>query len=235
MSAPTVKYYGIDSTKITFREYWRSGFARPRVLIVLLLKILGVRLSDQHSIPWPIRLRDGLVSESEVSAATKEKLVPLVEECKKLGFENLCYQKIKSLFALSDLTIVSLVHSKKEIAARIFFGHVLSRKAARECLLCFMVSWLDNGIFLLTGNPNEKLVLDDPPDHDVLRLPDASVNELFQAHVKRLEKCCNRNLPRLIQSLDDFEKMVDSLEESGMRFRIRRGVLVETTPKVISC
>lgn len=235
MSGHAVKYYKIDSAKVTFREYWCSGFTRSRVLIAFLLKIFGVRLASQHSIPWPIRLRDSLVNESEVPTATKEKFVPLLEECRNLGFEVLCYQKMKNVLALSDVVIVSLVHSKKAVAARIFFGHVLNKNATRECLYCFMVSWLDNGIFLLTGNSNEKLVLDNPPDHDVQRLPEASVNVLFEAHANRLEKCCHRNPPRLIQSLDDFEKMVDALEESGMEFRIQRGVLVEMTPKEISC
>jgi hypothetical protein len=233
MSDQPAIYYKTDSTKITFREYWRSRFSRPRVLIAFLFKILGIRLAAHHSIPWPLRLRDSLINEEDVSPSAKEKLAPLLEECKQLGFESLCHQRITNHFAPSDILIVSLLHAKKDVVARIFFLQVAVRKKTQEHIHCFMESWLNNGVFLLTSNSNQKLVLDNPPEQDVLRLVNAPPKALFEAHTKRLEQSAGSNPPRLIHCLEDFEKMADALEESGIRFNIRRGVFTEMTPQEI--
>jgi hypothetical protein len=233
MSDQPAIYYKIDSSKVTFREYWRSRFSRPRVLIAFLFKILGIRLAAHHSIPWPLRLRDSLINEEDVSPSAKEKLAPILEECKQLGFVILCHQKITNHFAPSDILIVSLLHAKKDIAARIFSLQVVIRKTTQGHVHCFMESWLNNGVFLLTSNSDQKLVLANPPDHDVLRLVNAQPKVLFEAHTKRLEQCAGGSPPRLLHGLEDFERMVDALEESEMRFNIRRGVFAEMTPQEI--
>ena len=227
------KYYKSDSTKVTFHEYWHSKFSRPRVVLAFLFKIFGIRLSVHRNIPWPLRLRDSMVNGEDVSPSAKEKLAPMLEECKQLGFVILCHQKIKNHFAPSDILIVSLLHAKKDIAARIFSLQVVIRKTTQEHVHCFMESWLNNGVFLLTSNSNQKLVLDNPPEQDVLRLVNAPPKALFEAHTKRLEQCAGSNPPRLIHCLEDFEKMADALEESGVRFNIRRGVFAEMTPQEI--
>src|SRR5512139_2882647 len=84
------RFYAIDSTRVSIREYW-WGTRNPTILIALLLKFLRIRIPGATDDPIVASLAAFEVEESSVPEAVRQRFAPLLRHLVHLGFEDVIW------------------------------------------------------------------------------------------------------------------------------------------------
>jgi hypothetical protein len=217
-----MKYYKINSRKISFGEYWHissgSGF-----LIGWLGKLLGIPISFSKGIPEPQPFRENIIEANAIPPGVLKKLNSAVLDFRQLGFNQFWFYTLKNSLMAGSAYGVQALHSSHRTMGKIIY---VSFKTRESFVLGFLCELNDGTIF---GSANRKQDFNNPPNFIVQRLPGANASQLWELHQKTLAGFDHNNPPKIIAGFDQVAAFEDKTARLNHEVKIGRGILVEMT------
>jgi hypothetical protein len=216
-----VKYYKIDSRKISFREYY--NLSRAGFLIAWFYRILRIPLELPSGFPEPQPFRHNIVDTSAIPSGILGKLNAGVLDLQKLGFDHFWFHTTKtSLMGGASYGVQALHSSHKTIGKIICVSY-----SGRQSFLYACISELNNGEVLATTNYRPQF--NPPPGYAVFRRPGANTAQTLRLHQNKLAELEYSNPPKMINHLDQVEALEDKILRMSFEDKISRGIWVEMT------
>jgi hypothetical protein len=147
----------------------------------------------------PTSFRDLKVEETELLPEVREKLRSPMAAFQQLGFRTPWFHKDKQSLIPAQVGAVVLLHESGQAVAKVIYVKQTSGTVRIEKLVCAILSPLNNGNILCTGNRRREML--SPPGYETECLLRASPERLWQRHQEKLNKLRNRNPPVRIRNL----------------------------------
>jgi Zn-dependent protease len=221
------KYFQLDSRKVTYGEYW--NIVRSwKVIIPWTCKLLNIRMNFMSALPYFESVRELEVPEEEFSGRAREKLNPLLEECRKLGFNTPVFFTYESMHRDVQTSGIALMHSS---SATIRLTHTLGFKVnpPKEDVRIFLLSQLRDGTFLATSSQRQQFL--NPPAVIINRLVNAPLEKLIELHLRSLAELPMNNPVKGVTTADSLNEIWDQYEKLSRDFGMQRGIYVWMTPE----
>ena len=209
------EYYGIDTRKISFGEYYRIASNPVELVIFFLIKLLRVKLPQQYGFV-PLELRR--LSDAELPDQVNEVVTAHAEEAISLGFTDPVWNASNMIGSTSAVT-GDLRDPEGKAILRISYTRCVHPRLIEDIQYAF-VSWLEGGGVLVTSGMKRKL--SGPENLESEYLPDRPMSEVLRRHRERIEG-------RAVEPVPDMQRMaelVHGLERESFEYHRRRGVFV---------
>lgn len=221
------KYFKLDSRKVTYREYW--NIARSwKVIIPWTAKLLGVPMNFSSGLPYFETLKELEVPEEQFSERGREKLQPMIDVCRRLGFHTPVYCKFESMHGDTCTSFITMAHPSGA-AARLTYSVSLKVQPPKERLQILILSELGDGTFLLSTKKRQEFLT--APGILVNRIPGASPEKIIESHLQKLAGLPLNNSPKRAASADDVIGIWDRYEKHSNDFGFQRGIYVWMNPE----
>ena len=188
-------FYKIDSTRLSFREYW-WGCRNPTVLIAWLVKVLRIRLPCSSDDPNVFELRPFQVPE--LPENVREQFEPLVAELTALGFHSPICHVFNDPSHLTRICWMTFCHSSGRGFARIHHRVWTQPHPPRIYLFPIFITPFRDGGFLVSSAGKADMA--SPPNVGVNRRVGASGTDLWRSHEQALASQSETGSP--VQILD---------------------------------
>ncbi len=210
----------MDSTRISFSEYWRWKPGIP-FLILATLKILRRRFPAKVALPVVVTVEvvDPQAQQPELLGALAEP----IKACESAGRTLRLWYKMPTIGPIEGLAAALVSRDGYSVATALA---AQADSAQREVKLV-LVSRLRNGRFLTTGPGNS--LLDPPPEVDALRIPGASYARLIEAHDRRVDSRRGDLAP-----CGDVRELLRNHEQRAIDANVARGVYVPASPQEVA-
>ncbi len=222
---PTGTCYRFDVRGLTLGETWRISDGPISFLVVLVVKLLGIRTKPADGTLYPrepIRL-----APQQLPARSRQALEPAVAEWEQYGLRLVFYYTIRWLGELESAAAVLLSQDGK-LSATTSYLHATYRQFTVERMDHSAVSKMPDGVVLVTTG--RKRELEEPPHRRVHHLTGRTLAELAAHHRHRLSNIPVEPVQLTEASVADFVA-----EEEGRyaEFHIGRRVWIAMTPKEV--
>jgi hypothetical protein len=217
------KYYKVDHSKITLREYWNIGRSWKAFLAWGMAR-LGMPMASGPGFSAPESIAELEIPESDVSAYAREKLQPLMEQCTQLGFYSPRYYVHESIRRDVRTFVISMLHRSGEFTLRLMHARAANGPVPVEKTLAVLLSELYDGTFFFTSNERERFKV--PPGVSNNRLLGGTSLQLIESHQQKLARLKLRNPPKQVHSKEALDEVWNRYEKLGLNFQIGRGLYI---------
>lgn len=212
----------LDNRRLTLRECWYQTRSF-NVVVLVLLKLFRVRLSLPPT-PYIETLRDFAIDRDALPPGTATRLDPLVTELEGLGYHSPRFYRYASSRAQIELFFAAMVHPRGDSCARAMYVIDHQVNPPKERTLVGIVSLLRTGTWFVTSPVRAEF--EPVPNVEVLRIIDAPLSRLAEAHAAALDQRRDRHPPVPILTAAEAEAVSDRYERLSFDHRIRRGLYV---------
>jgi hypothetical protein len=213
-------YYGADTTKLTFREYWRWKPGLP-FLFMALRKLRGIRTNTGAYVARPERLTP--IDLATASPAHECALRPLLNQSRAMAFNmEFCY----TVPMLGPFDSLAIALTSADHLTLLLIAHLERVGAGRPALPAYVFySFHAEGYPIATSGGLVGLI-GGPPEIKGVRLRNSSLEKTWTRHHKRIETEKGNLLA--CRSADVAQTLLRILQRS-MDYNIERGVWVPFT------
>lgn len=220
--------YGLDSTRVTLREY-RYGTPLLLMPLVLLTRLFRISLPGSTDDPPVETLKPFEVEPSALPEEVREKFQPLLTEMAGLDFSQPIYHMIQLPHLATRIYWATLLHRTGQVVARIHYRIWASPEGQRTFLFPQFLSMLEDGSYLVTSGGKPDMLT--PESVRIVHHPKASVETLWQRHHDHL----NDLLPHSARPITHHEQLRAILERHHVEirnFNLDRGVFKPLPPEM---
>ena len=188
--APAPIFYRIDSTRVSWREYW-WGARSPKVLLAWLFKLLRVRLPGTSDDPAVESLSPFAVSEAALPPELREQVMPVLAELRAEGFTSPSFLCIDDVLHRTETVMVTCAHA--QAIGRVHLRRWRFIQPPKLTLFTEYISELSDGTFLwtLSSTPDTLAPRSCASEHHVGAAP----SRLWKIHCARLAQARKRATP----------------------------------------
>ncbi|HEV2329984.1 MAG TPA: site-2 protease family protein [Verrucomicrobiae bacterium] len=216
------KYLKLDSRRLSYAEYWKI-VRSWKVIIPWTAKLLNIPMNFISGLPFFESLRELTVPEEQFSARAREKLQSMLEECQTLGFDSPIFSEYQSMHRDACTSTITVMHLSGAVA-RLTYTVSLKMQPPRENTLCYILSELRDGTFLVTSNRRQQFFT--APGILINRLIGAKSDKLVEFHLQKLAELPLSNPAKRISSTDEMYDLCDRYEKRGRDYGLQRGIYV---------
>lgn len=216
------KYLKLDSRRLAYGEYWKI-VRSWKVVIPWTAKLLNIRMKFTSGMPYFESVRELVVPEEKFSRPAQEKLEPMLSEFQRLGFHSPLYTEYQTMHRETSTSTISMMHPSGAIA-RLTYSVSLKAQPPKENTLCYIVSELGDGTFLVTSNRRQQFFT--APGIVVNRLVGADPEKVIEYHLRKLAELPLGNCPKRISSTDEAFDIYDRYEKRSRDHGFQRGIYV---------
>jgi hypothetical protein len=217
-----VKYYKIDSRRVSFREYWHIAHGMG-IFIGWINKVLRRRIALASGMPEPQPFRDKVIERESLPPLMMKRFDGAAEDLRRLGFDQFWLYGAKEKLTGGISCGMVALHPAKTATAKVIYA--LFR--GREVQVTIFQSELADGTILATGN--KKRDFNPLPGVIVQRHVGESAAGLWKRHQGRIEALPSRNPPIMFAGLEQVAAFEDKLVQKSYDDKIRRGIWIEMT------
>jgi Zn-dependent protease len=223
------RFYRIDSTRVTYREYW-WGTKSPLVLLAWLVRLFRVQIPSSTDDPNVETLEPFEVEEDGLPPEVREAFKPLQEELAHLGFHSPIYHAIRIEFVETSIYWATFCHRTGRAMARIHNRIWTQPTKPRNRLFpVFMTGFRDGGYQVFSAGKPDLLA---PPGWDVHYRQGATATDLWQAHEMELEN--HRDQPIMPVAYPEQLRAFLHVQHAALcDFHVARGVFVPLSDEVL--
>ncbi|MDW7979558.1 MAG: site-2 protease family protein [Verrucomicrobiales bacterium] len=213
------RFYQIDSTRISLREYW-WGTKSPVLVIGLLLKLLGIRLPASADDPNAESTLPFLAEELPPDVA--HRFGPVAAELHALGFTEPVYHVFNDPGTRTSIYWATFRHSSGKYFARIQ-NRIwrLARKPDRGVIVMFFTEFAD-GTFLVSSSGKPDLAT--PTTVQMNWMPNAAIAVLWTKHEQLTAQASERKMIAPVASRDQLIAACERHHILLRDFNLERGV-----------
>ena len=217
MGATVTGYLKLDSTRLSYAEYWRWKPGLP-FLILASRKALGWPLEPKVLVPAvpALDIGDPQAQPPELVGA----LVEAIEVCETRGRAVEFWYTVPTIG--SNVGLAAALRSRDSMSMAVAAVSRARSGVFREVLLG-LVTRLRGGKFLATGSG--KSLFSPPPEVDQLRLQWRSYDQVVDAHDRRVESRSDAILP-----CGDLRELILEMQRLQINANVARGVYVPASP-----
>ncbi len=211
------RYIKVNSTKLSFAEYWRMSPGIVSFIIVSALKALRVRISLAEGIPYPDEL---LVMERiHIPPYALEKMAPIYDACLGLGFDEGFWYTIPSLGRQEGYG-AAMRSADGEVAASILYSQT-STDAGLEVVsgLGFHTRFSDDRLYA-TANIKEQLSA--PPNCIGFAMPKGNPQQVLEKHRHRIGNMSRTPIERI--QANGLHGYILRINQEEADYHLARGV-----------
>lgn len=212
-------YYEMDSSKLTFREYWRMSTGLFEFFIAAVVRILRLHISFKLAFANTTCLQ--LISPDQVPDAARKPLRGIVDHAQGLG---LGYEFTYVLPTVGNIQGVGAVmcNEARDTVMIIVFVRSWVNNVHQEKLRYGLVTQLENGTVLVTsGSPRD---LEAPANLVIESYPKREMQWVLQRHQARL---AGSNSPATeFGKSESLESAIRRYEAAVFNYQIERGVYI---------
>lgn len=216
---PAPVFYGMDSRKISMREWWWGG--PSSILLAGLLKLLRVRLQAVSDDPCVESLLPFEVEPSEVPGAIVQRSAIRMQQLKALGFHSPIWHVIQDDVNQVTTYLASLCHDSGKTWARIHHRVWHVHTPARAKLFSEFVSEFTDGRYVWSRSCKRDLSA--PANWTTLWDVGAQSSPLLAAHQAALRET-GATGARLVSAPDELRAAVDRHHAAIRDHHLTRGV-----------
>jgi Zn-dependent protease len=224
------KYYKLDSRKLTYGEYWNI-VRSVTVIVPWMAKLLNIPMKFISGLPSFESVRKLEVPESEFSARAREKLQPLLEKCRQMGFHSPRFFTYESMRRDVRTSFIALLHPSGA-TVRLMHSLGLKSQPPKEKLLVVLLSELRDGTFFFTSSQRKQFL--SAPGIVANRLVGASLERLLESHLQKLKELPMSNPRKAVTSVEMLDDVWDRYERKSREFGLQRGIYVWMTPEEVA-
>jgi hypothetical protein len=217
-----MKYYKVDSRKISFREYYNISRGSGWIL-AWLFKIVGIPLKLTSGIPEPQSFRDNIIEAGIIPPEILAKLNSGVLDLKRLGFDQFWFYTLKNSLIGGAAYGVQTLHPSHKTIGKVLF---VSMKSSENFVFVF-VSELNDGTFF--GTTNNRPMFNSPLGYNILRRLHANAAQLLELQQNKLAELSQRNPPKTISNFDQVAGFEDKTSRMLHEDKVSRGIYIEMT------
>lgn len=206
-------YLKVDSTRVSFGDYWRWKPGLP-FLYLALRKLLRWRLPTTVLVPALPRLQR--IDPTDAPAGLRAALGDPIAACQRAHFQISFWYQVPTLGTNMGLAAALLGPSSLSVALA---TAAEAQGGLYRDVTLGLVSRLRGSRLLATGAG--KTFFAPPPEVDAIRLPGRSFDELIAAHESRIPQLEGR-----IVAVVDVERLILDLQSYHTRACVARGVYV---------
>jgi Zn-dependent protease len=223
------RFYRIDSTRVSYREYW-WGTKSPLVLLAWLVRLFRVQIPSSTDDPNVETLEPFEVQEDGLPPEVREAFEPLQEELAHHGFHSPIYHAIRIEFLETSIYWATFCHRTGRAIARIHNRIWTQPTKPRNRLFpVFMTGFRDGGYQVFSAGKPDLLA---PSGWDVHYRQGATATDLWQAHEMELE--IHRDRPIMPVAYTEQVRAFLHVQHAALRdFHVARGVFVPMSEEVL--
>jgi Zn-dependent protease len=221
---PAVVVCGLDSTRLTWGEWWRTS---PGLVAVIgwCSKLLRTRILDSLRL---LIVRDAGAFEIGMDALgddPRRKVLPQVEALRRLGFGEPRVMRVTSVFTNRDVVLVAQLHESGRTLSRIVYSYPLSGATTNKKI--FSIGFLTrfgDGRMLCTDNKRPKHL---SPRHIFAKWKGGGLVRQFAAHNEHIGQVSDTSVSLLTS--ENVWHACDNYEIGLAAFHESRGLYVPLT------
>ena len=212
---------GLDSTKLTFGEWWRTS---PGLVAVIgwCSKLLRARILDSER---SLIVRDAAVFEismDELSDEVRRKVLSQVEPLRQLGFGDARVMRVTDVFTNRDIVLAVQLHQSGKTLARTVYAYPLSEATSKKkTFLVGFLSALSDGRLLCTDTSRPKFLCS---PMILTRWKRGDLGARYQAHEENIRQISDAAVLSL--TAQDVWRTCDHYENTWTAFQQSRGLFV---------
>ncbi len=207
------EYLELDSTRLSYREYWRWKPGLPFLLLVAA-KLTGWRMARQLVVPSEPAV--DIVAPDQQPPELVGALGDAIAACESTGRKLVFWYTVPVISPNLGLGAALTGPDGLSVAMAVV---AQPRAGGRSDVVLGLVSRLQKGGFLSTG-PGKSLV-DPPPEVEAMRLPGRSYEELVGAHDRQVAARGGG-----VVACGDVRQLILELQALQTRANVTRGVYV---------
>jgi len=211
------EYLKLDSTRVSYGEYWRWK-PGPTFLVVAALKLIRLRLPTTLLVP--VKADIELIDPATRPPELTEMLEKPVRACQERGYEFKFWYGLPALGAVIAMG-AALVSGDGHTVAGAVAGQ--SRDGLNREVHLGLATRLRAGKILVTGDGES--LFDPAPEIEPQRLRGRSYAELLDAHAAQVS---TRRVD--VIAVSDPLELVRRLEQVEIDANVARGIYVPATP-----
>jgi Zn-dependent protease len=229
MSASSARrvFYRIDSTRVSFREYW-WGSPAAAMLIAPVLKLFRIRIPSATDDPAVEVLAPFEVQAEAFPEEARTRMQPLLETLSGQGYGHPIHHSISDDLHKVETRMVSLAHSSGRSWARIHQRVWSVQSPPREVTFTEVVSEFVDRTFLWSTSAKPDLAA--PPTCRVVRRTGAEASEVVTVHAAELAGEEARRAVASVSTTDELRASTERHHAQVRNFHLRRGVFAALTP-----
>lgn len=215
-----MRYFGIDSRRVTYREYWRLARHPLEFAIAAVGKLLGIRLDFHVGIPQFVEVVK--LAPQHLPDAARGALAEHAAEFEIEGFRFGFFYTVPMLGRTVAYGAVLWEPDRRCVASLVCAGSRKTPFAPQETHAALLSQTVDGTLPVTSGSSPKLLPASCArPEHH----PQRSVRFLCQRHRTRLDELPRGGLRTL--GPDDLERLLVELNDAEIAFHAERGVYVE--------
>jgi Zn-dependent protease len=224
------EYYRLNSRKLTYREYWNMA-GSWQVIIPWTAKLLNVPMNFLSGLPFFESVRELEIAESDFPAEAREKLQPLLDQSRQIGFDVPRFYTYESMRRESRTSFIALLHPSGA-TLRLMYTVAMNVHPPKGKLLAVLLSELSDGTFFLTTHQKPQLL--SAPGILTNRVLGADPARLVESHLQKLGEFKSSNPALQIESVEALDALWDRYEKSSREFGVKRGLYVRMSPEEVA-
>jgi Zn-dependent protease len=218
------RFYDIDSTRVSHREYW-WGTRSPLVLVGWLTKWLRIRLPSSTDDP-NVDSTLPFVRES-LPPEIADRFEPLTARLTELGFHRPVYYAIEDAGTQTTVYWATFLHSTGLHFARLHHRLWNKSKTVSRALFPLFFTEFADGTFLVSSSGKPDLAA--PESVTMNRMPGAAPADLWAAHERQAELSSRQKNIAKVRTPEDLVAASERLHVLLRDFHLGRGVFRERT------
>jgi Zn-dependent protease len=212
---------GINSTKLTFGEWWRTS---PGLVAIIgwCSKLLRARILDSER---SLIVRDAASLEipmDQLSEEVRRKVLSQVEPLRQLGFGEPRVMRVTDVFTNRDIVLAVQLHVSGKTLARTVYAYPLSEATSKKkTFLVGFLSALSDGRLLCTDTRRSKFLCS---PRILARWKRGDLAARYKAHEENILQISDAAVLSLTDQ--DIWRTCDHYESTWTAFQQSRGLFV---------
>jgi len=220
--------YRIDSTRVSFVEYWWGTRSPLVVLAWLLVKCFRVRVPGSTDDPAVESLGDFEVSPDDLPAQVQQRFAAFSQDLAGLGFHSPVYHAIDDVLQSTRTYLASFAHPTLPVVARLHNRVWSYQTPAKDLLFTEFVTAFSHGEYLWTLSSKADMLA--PSLCRVARREGAAPLELWKLHEQERNARQSGRTALPASTREQVLEVCDRLHTAVRDFHLRRGVFAPLTP-----
>lgn len=229
---PAVLVCGLDSTKLTWREWWRTA-PGPIAVIGWCATLLRNRILDDMRL---LVVRDAAaleISMEQLSECVRQKLLSQMQPLRALGFGDPRFMHVTDVFTNREVILAVQLHASGKTVARTLCAYPLPGAITKKTMLSvgFLSAFVD-GRMLCTDEKRPKFMTS---PRVLTRWKAGSVRARYEAHAQAMA----RSGDAVVLPADKVWALCDAYETELISCGQSRGLLVPLSDaegaRVLAC
>src|SRR4051812_15087239 len=221
---PAVLVCGLDSTKLTFGEWWRiapglgaiigCGAKLLRTGILGATRLMIVRDSAALEIPM-----------GTLSSEVQRRLLPQTEALQRLGFGEARVMRVTDVFTNREIVLAAQLHNSGRTLSRVVHAYPLSGATAKKKVLSVgFLSTFSDGRLLCTDGTRPKF---NSAPNVLARWKRGGLPSRYAAHEKYIGQLSDTSVSQVTS--ETIWRRCDDYENALTTFKLGKGIFVPLT------